>query len=83
MKIWYHDLVLCDFIWNYLSVENDDRAAVEVILQVSRAVEPAPPQATAPPTTPPRKLCVATGQPAAYKDPNSVLNYASIAAYQV
>lgn len=38
--------------------------------------------ATAPPTTPPRKLCIATGMPAAYRDPKSVLSYASIAAYE-
>jgi len=38
--------------------------------------------ATAPPATPPRKLCVATGLPAAYRDPHSILAYASIAAYQ-
>ena len=40
-------------------------------------------QATAPPATPPRKICTATGLPAAYRDPNSILAYASMTAYQV
>lgn len=38
--------------------------------------------ATAPPSTPPRKLCIATGMPATYRDPKSVLSYATIAAYE-
>ena len=37
---------------------------------------------TAPSPQPPRKHCIATGLPAAYCDPNSVLGFADVEAFQ-